>query len=136
MTEISIAVLQQNLNDHQKNLELHKEEVLALCAEIADLRERVEVAEVKLKKILGEVGVNTDNLENDSKSLRVFIKEVLQNSNEPLTAREIADSVREAGYKTTSVNFQSVVLMSLKHKEFKRATRVRTRPARFGLNLD
>jgi hypothetical protein len=134
MSDFSIAELEKNLEDHKKNLDLHKTEVLAVFAEFSDLRaeftERFNAAENKLKKLLGEVGLGYEN----SKSLREFIKESLLNSNEPLTAKEISDMVQEAGYKSTSKNFQSIVLLCLtKNREFKKATRAKTRPIRFDL---
>lgn len=132
--QFSIAELEKNLEDHKKSLDVHKEQVLILGVEIADIRseftERLSLAEDKLRKLLGEVGLVIEN----PKSLREFIKEALQNSNEPLAAKEISDMVKEAGYKSNSRNFQSIVLMCLtKNREFKRTTRAKTRPVRFDL---
>ena len=65
-----------------------------------------------------------------AKTLKECIYEVLDNSNEPLTAREVTDLLLEQGYVTTSGNFLSVVLQTLmKSPDFVRATR--TRPNRF-----
>ncbi len=69
------------------------------------------------------------------KALRMFIKNVLNTSNEPLTVREITELVLEAGYKTSSTkNFRNIVQQTLiNDAEFKRKTKPKTRPARYAL---
>lgn len=68
-------------------------------------------------------------------TLEDFLVEVLQNSNEPLTAKELADLVVEAGYKTKSKkNFVGIILQTLvRSPAIRRATRGKTRPTRFSL---
>lgn len=69
------------------------------------------------------------------KSLRVFVKNVLNSSNEPLTIKEIAELVLEAGYNTSSSkNFRNIVQQTIMNDaEFKRKTKPKTRPARYAL---
>lgn len=67
------------------------------------------------------------------KPLKIFIKNVLNNANEPLTVKEIAEFVLESGYKTTSSkNFRNIVQQAIiNDAEFKRKTKPKTRPARY-----
>ena len=66
-------------------------------------------------------------ISNEGRSLEDFMVDVLQNSNEPLTAKEVADLVLDAGYKTKSKkNFVNIVLQAMVRSVFiRRATRVK-----------
>ncbi len=72
---------------------------------------------------------------NNGRSLEDFIIEVLQNSNEPLSAKEVAELVLDAGYRTASKrNFVNIVLQALvRSPSIRRFTRGKTRPTRYVL---
>lgn len=97
-------------------------------ADLDKARSLLDSCYARLAKLVG-------GTKEGQKSLKTFIKGVLNSSNEPLTVREIAEFVLEAGYKTTSAkNFRNMVQQALiTDAEFKRKTRPKTRPARYAV---
>jgi hypothetical protein len=74
-------------------------EIESIRSQANDILYRLSTAEHRLESLvekkLGRPAVN-------GRSLEEFVVEVLENSNEPLTAAEISDLVLEAGYETKS----------------------------------
>src|SRR5688572_757401 len=72
----------------------------------------------------------------NDRPLHDYVMEVLETSNEPLTAKEIADLVLEKGYVTEAKTaFANIVLHALTvSADFRKATRGKRRPIRYTLN--
>lgn len=101
-----------------------------LCAEYKNIRESLSNAEEVQPVPQNSQVVN-------SKTLKDFVVEVLENSNEPLTTSEIVELVLESGFKTTAdrKNLPTMVLQVLtRNKEFKKATRGPTKPYRYKIS--
>ena len=93
------------------------------------ISDRLAVIEQKLDQLLSKKKIHL----NDGKPLKEWIVELFKNSNEPLTAKEVADLLLDAGYKTLSKKFAHVVLNTLaSYPEFRKATKKR-KPFRFTL---
>ncbi len=115
-----------NLSELQKILTSNTEEAASIRNDLEKARELLESCELRLTKLLGAPSPRVQ------KPLKQYIKQVLDNANEPLTVKEITELVLEQGYKTTSENFNAVVFQALKaDAAFKRKTRPKTKPARF-----
>lgn len=125
MDQLSLSQLQQLLNARSQEAEDIKSDLEQAKALIASCDNR-------LSKICGTTMSHKGGVQ---KPLKIFVKNVLNTSNEPLTVREIAELVLEAGYKTASVkNFRNIVQqVLLADAEFKRKTRPKARPARYSL---
>jgi len=121
-----------------------KEALGSICQDAEKLIERVKQlindidscllnqSEVHVKKLRGRRGRPTKN----DRSLHDYVMEVLENSNEPLTSKEIADLVLEKGYITEAKTaFSNIVLHALTvSSDFRKATRGKRRPIRYSLN--
>ena len=115
-----------NLSELQQILTSNTEEAASIRADLEKARELLASCETRLIKLVGAPAPR------QQKTLKDYVKQALDNSNEPLTVKEIAELVLESGYKTTSDNFNSVVFQILRNDAvFKRKTRPKTRPARF-----
>lgn len=103
-----------------------------ICLQINELHARLVEIESRLNSTnrTCEVSLGPRRI-----TLEDFLVEVLQNSNEPLTAKELADLVIEAGYKTKAKkNFVGIILQTLvRSPVIRRATRGKTRPTRYAL---
>jgi hypothetical protein len=107
-------------------------------AEICELRtefnDRINKLEDRLFALVGVTPPPAPPRESPDEQppLWHWIRTVLTNSNEPLTVREIAQLVLEAGYVTTSDNegFVAVVQQCLVVKQAKNFQRVKGRPKR------
>ncbi len=139
-----------NLSEIKAHLEAKDEEASSLREELqevrrllATLQNRVDTAEGRLRQYVGEDVIAVPHtplqaqLVNNGK-LKDYIRDVLQNSNEPLTTKEIADLVKDAGYITSSRdNFVNIVGMAcVKCDEFRRVTKGNVRPVKFALAND
>jgi predicted Zn-ribbon and HTH transcriptional regulator len=115
-----------NLAELQQILTNNTEEAASIRADLDKANELLKSCNQRLIKLVGAPSPK-------AKSLKEYIKQVLDNSNEPLTVKEIAELVLENGYKTTSAkNFRNIVLQALLNDAvFKRKTRPKTKPARF-----
>lgn len=142
MEKYSLETIHQALDSKEKELEDIKAEVTqaetaleAVKAEVAQAENMVASARQKLTNFLAGYTKNPPEDTLKGKPLRVYVKSVLMNSNEPLTVKDIEELVLEAGYVTTSKkNFRTIILQSLiKDSEFKRVTKPRTKPARYTL---
>lgn len=123
MDNPSLSQLQQLLTNRSTEAETIKRD-------LDSARQLLASCDVRLAKLVG--GPPQANMQ---KSLRIFVKNVLNASNEPLTVKEITELVLEAGYKTaSSKNFRNIVQQCLLNdSEFKRKTKPKTRPARYAL---
>jgi len=106
----------------------HSHEAESIKSDIDKARSLLASCDQRLAKLIG-------GALKEQKPLKIFVKNVLNSSNEPLTVKEIAEFVLEAGYKTTSgKNFRNIVQQVLiGDAEFKRKTKPKTRPARYAL---
>ena len=118
------------LNQIQEALNSKNQEIGVIKDEFTKLKESVASFEKRLYGVIGE-----QPQKDPQKPLRIFVKTVLSNSNEPLTVAEVAELVLEAGYLTASKkNFRNIVQQVLLGDDaFKRATRLKTRPVRYKL---
>lgn len=123
MDNLSLSELQQHLSDRSTEAE-------GIRADLNKANELLASCNERLNKLVGN-----SSPKETQKSLRAFIKRVLNSSNEPLTVREIAEFVLEAGYKTSATkNFRNIVQQTLiNDAEFKRKTKPKTRPSRYAL---
>lgn len=113
-------------------------EILQLREELQDLRSRLTAAETRMEALErnGEAEPEDTPEQPSRKQLRDYIIEVLENSNEPLTANEIAELLGDSDYKSRAArkNWPTMILQCLTTSpEFKRATRYRSRPSRYTL---
>ena len=122
--------MQPSLNELQELLSSRYQEVDDIKADLQKANELITSCNERLNNLIGQPAAKAPQ-----KSLRMFIKDILGNTNEPLTVKEISELVLEAGYKTNATtNFRSMVQQAiLKDAEFKRRTKPKTRPARYGL---
>jgi len=115
-----------NLSELQQILTINTEEAASIREDVDKARELLASCDARLIKLLGAPAPK------QQKPLKHYIIQVLDNANEPLTVKEIAEFVLENGYKTTSENFNNVVFQVLRNDAaFKRKTRPKTKPARF-----
>ena len=121
---------QPSLSDLQQLLSNRSAEADGIKTDLEQARQLLASCDARLAKLVG--GPVQKEMQ---KSLRIFIKNVLNSSNEPLTVKDIAELVLEAGYKTSSAkNFRNIVQQCLLNdSEFKRKTKPKTRPARYAL---
>jgi len=114
-----------------------KPDTVKLQAELDSIRSQVNDLLYRLAEVEHQLHSMSDKQATDVNgpaTLEDFVVEVLQNSNESLTAREITDLVLDSGYKTTSKNFINVVLQILfRSPAIRWATRGKTRPVRYTL---
>lgn len=120
---LSLSQLQQLLSNRSQEAE-------GIKSDLEKARELLASCDQRLQKLVG--GTSQKEVQ---KPLRIFIKNVLNSSNEPLTVKEIMNLVLENGYKTNSTNnFSNIVQQAiLNDAEFKRKTKPKTRPARYAL---
>ena len=123
MDNPSLSQLQQLLSNRSQEADNIK-------SDVEKARELLTSCDQRLQKLVGGL-----SQKDTQKSLRVFIKNVLNGSNEPLTVKEIMDLVLENGYKTSSTkNFRNIVQQCIiNDTEFKRRTKPKTRPSRYAL---
>ena len=109
----------------------HTEEMKDIKSDFSKAKELLASVDERLRKLCGV----EEEKEEEKKPLRVWVKSVLNNANEPLTVKEIAELVLEAGYKTTSKqNFRNIVQQTiLNDSEFRRKTKPKLRPARYAV---
>lgn len=130
---------QPSLADIQKLLATHSTEAESIKSDLNKARNLLSSCDERLEKLLGQAVPAKDEPQkpqNPQKPLKWFVKDVLNKSNQPLTIKEVAALVLEAGYKTasTSENFRSIVAAALANDaEFKRKTRAKTRPIRYAV---
>jgi len=118
---------QPNLSQLQQILSSNTEEAASIRADLDKARELLASCDERLTKLVG-----APPPKEPRKTLKQYIKQVLDASNEPLTVKEIAELIVEAGYKTASMNITNMVLGALSNDAaFKRKTRPNTKPARF-----
>lgn len=110
-----------------------REEIGSIRKQVNGLLVRLDEAEQRLNEIENQVPKKNESL--NTRFLEDYIVEVLQNSNEPLTAAEVADLVLDNGYKTKAKkNFVSIVLQALvRSPAIRRTTRGKKRPTRYAL---
>ena len=114
-----------DLSQLQQYLTANTQEAQEIKGDLDKAKELLQQCDVRLAKILG-------NQNTAHKPLRLYIKDVLSNANEPLTIREIAELVLESGYKTSSQDFPHVVhQMVVNDGSFKRKTKSKVKPARY-----
>jgi hypothetical protein len=109
--------------------------------ELGKIKEDLQALRSKLESALTDVESRLSVLERNAseqpkKQLREYVAEILQNSNEPLTTKEIAELLEEVGYitKADRKNWPTMILHCLTNSpEFKRASRNRSRPVRYAL---
>lgn len=108
-------------SDIDQAKQILRDEIRQLRRQSQDIRERMREARKRLRRLEGK------------KTLGEYIVEVLKSTNEPLTAKEIAAFVQEAGYKFKGdKNIPTVILYCLRHdSRFRRASRPRSRPVRY-----
>lgn len=121
-----------------------QQDIVQLRTELDNIRLQINKLHGRLVEIENSLGSNDlssidrpceVSLGTRRVTLEDFLVEVLQNSNEPLTAKELADLVIEAGYKTKAKkNFVGIILQTLvRSPVIRRATRGKTRPTRYAL---
>jgi len=111
-----------------------KAELVQLREECQQLRSRLDSMEGRLHAL--EEKDKPPEVLPEKKQLRDCIIEILENSNEPLTAKEIADLLEEVGYTTRALkkHWPTMILQCLANSpEFRRVTRYRCRPTRYDL---
>jgi hypothetical protein len=120
-----------DLNQLQQGLTSNREEAESIKSDLDKAKELLASCDNRLQILFGEQKVENQG----QKPLRVWIKNILNNSNEPLTVKEIAELVLEAGYKTSSKqNFRNIVQQTIMNdSEFRRRTKPKLRPARYAL---
>ena len=108
-TRKTIAELEETLAQEKKRLR-------ELQAKVQERRERLmaEIAKVneEIASLSQELGAPTKApavREGRPKRLPQYVLEVLKASPNPLTAKEIADAVTKAGYRSSSRNFVGLV---------------------------
>ncbi len=125
--------MQTSLPQLQEILANSSIEAENIKSDIAKARELLESCDARLNKLMGV----QPSLEQPSKykPLRLFIRDVLNQSNEPLTVKEITELVLEAGYKTNSAsNFPTIVQQTIYNDNvIKRKTKPKSRPVRWAL---
>lgn len=121
MDNPSLSQLQQLLTNNSG-------EAASIKIDLEKARQLIQSCDQRLVKLVGG-----PFHKESQKPLKIFVKNVLNNTNEPLTVKEIVELVLEAGYKTTSgKNFRNIVQQALTNDaEFKRKTKPKTRPARY-----
>lgn len=117
-----------SLSQLQSLLTSRSEDAVSIKADLDKVRELLASCDARLTKLVGG-----PSHRDSQKPLKIFIKDILNNANEPLTVKEIAELVLENGYKTTSgKNFRNIVQQAIiNDAEFKRKTKPKTRPARY-----
>jgi len=142
----------QTIFDLQKALDAHKDEVTTLLQEVNELKaelisekervagvliykEKLAAFERKLNSIEAKALSSVGDKPN-KRSISEYVEEVLANSNEPLTANQIADLISEAGFVTSgkSENVPTMVRQILYEcPKFRRVTKSNRRPVRFAM---
>lgn len=119
----------QAKNDEANSL---MSELSAAKNELSAATEKVTQLEKRLVEFIGKPVV-AQKQATEQPSLKEVVIKLLNDANENLTVKEIADIVLEQGYETNSKNFLAVVhqLLYANDDVFKRATRPKTRPARY-----
>ncbi len=122
----------ESIVELQNRLEaMRSEEATKLQAEIEEIRDRLDSVEKRLRLLLGNPP------KPDRKPLKVLIEDILRNSNETMTAAEIAGVVIDSGYQSNSrnveKNFPMIVKQCLTSNKdmFRRANRYK--PYRYAL---
>lgn len=126
--------MQATLPQLQEILASRSQEAESIKADIAKAKELLESCDARINKILGVVTPEPVDVPKH-KPLRQFIRDVLNQSNEALTVKEIMELVLEAGYKTNSNgNFSNIVQQAIySDAEIKRRTKPKIRPARYAM---
>jgi hypothetical protein len=131
MENLTLGQLGALLSLKNKEVEDIKADLASAKSQLASANAWISSTEQKLLKLEGKETVVANN---EPKPLRLFIKDALANSNEPLTVKEVEELVLEAGYKTKSKTFRNLVFQVLfRDNEFKRVTKPKTRPVRYTL---
>lgn len=121
----------------QEILTNRSQEAEKIKADIATAKELLASCEDRLNKLLGVSTPAPEPAEPKYKPLRQFVRDILNQSNEPLTVKEISELVLEAGYKTASENFNNIVHTTIYNdKEIKRRTKPNMRPVRYSLDSE
>jgi hypothetical protein len=125
--------MQPSLPQLQEILANRSLEAESIKSDIAKAKELVESCETRLNKLMGVPPIEE---QGKFKPLREFIRDALNQSNEPLTVKEITELVLEAGYKTNSNgNFPTIVQQTIYNDAvIKRKTKPKSRPVRYALN--
>lgn len=119
ISEVSSQLSKYSYEAEEIRKELNKVKV--------DVNTKIAVLQARLDKLIG-TGTN-------QKTLKEYVVNILNESCEPLTVKEITQLVYEAGYKTQAKDFQKVVFHAIvNNKKVSRATKTGTRPSRFELS--
>jgi Asp-tRNA(Asn)/Glu-tRNA(Gln) amidotransferase B subunit len=111
-------------------------------ATLQEIRQNLSAAEAKLNTLFGVETTSPGKIAQatialNGKSLKNFIFDVLQASNEPLTTKEIVELILEAGYKTSGdkKNLPTMVHQALTNNTemFKKVSRGYAKPYKFAL---
>lgn len=111
-------------------------------ATLQEIKQKLSASESKLNTLFGVETTSPGKVAQatialNGKSLKNFIFDVLQASNEPLTTKEIVELILEAGYKTSGErkNLPTMVHQALTNNTemFKKVSRGHSKPYKFAL---
>lgn len=117
-------------------------ELQSAVATLQEIQQRLTDAEAKLNTLFGVETTSPGKVAQatialNGKSLKNFIFDVLQASNEPLTTKEIVELILEAGYKSSGErkNLPTMVHQALTNNTemFKKVSRGHSKPYKFAL---
>jgi Asp-tRNA(Asn)/Glu-tRNA(Gln) amidotransferase B subunit len=102
----TLVELQKLISSRQselKKLQKKREKLMALVKEV----------DADIVKITGGGIIGRGRRGNNDKPLRVYVEEQLSKNKKGLTLAELAQSILDTGFKTSSANFRNVLYQSL-----------------------